>query len=198
MKKASRFIKETILTGVVVIIPIAVIIVILADLFITLKNAIEPLTAGLNVGSAMIKLVIVIILLLIILGVFFFIGGLILKTYAGNKLKDWFEEKVLFRIPMYKTLSGVTKQFTGIEKEKYPIAEVDLYGSGVKMLGLVTETLDDGRYLVYTPFSPLLNVGQLHIVPKDKVEVLDIPFASVADIITRLGFEGGKEYKKKE
>ena len=62
------------------------------------------------------------------------------------------------------------------------------------MLGLITETLNDGRYFIYIPFAPVLNIGQVHIVPKENVTILDISIKSATDIITRIGFDANKDY----
>lgn len=197
MKNLIPFIKKTILTGVIVLIPITIIVVILADTVKKLMVATAPLTEGLPIDSALIKTIIAIIFILLILGVFFFIAGLLLKTYLGNSFKNWLEEKVLIKIPMFKTLRGATQQFTGADKKKYPVVEVDLYGNNNTLLGLLTETLTDGRHLVYIPLAPIMNVGQVHIVAKENITVLDMPFKDATDIITRIGFEADSIFNPK-
>ena len=119
----------------------------------------EPLTKKIAYGGPLMETVIAVILIIIIVGSFFFISGLILKTYLGNSFKNWLENKVFGNIPFYNTLKSATNQFTGIEEANYPVVEVDLYGNNVKSLGLMTETLTDERCVVYLPYAPIMTIG---------------------------------------
>ena len=100
-------------------------------------------------------------------------------------------------IPFYKTFLGVANQVAGKEKENYPVVEVDLHGNNNKVLGLLTETLADGRHIVYTPFAPVINIGQVHIVANENIKVLNLSIKDASEIITRIGFEANKFYKEK-
>jgi len=72
-----------------------------------------------------------------------------------------------------------------------------LYGNNNILLGLITETLSDGRYFIYIPFAPVINMGHVHIVAKENVKFLDISVKDATDIITRIGFDANKDYKAK-
>ena len=48
---------------------------------------------------------------------------------------------------MYSTVKGLTQRFAGIESSDFPVAEVDLYGSGSRVPGIVIEQLPDDRDL---------------------------------------------------
>ena len=195
MKKTIIFIKNRIITGLIVLVPIIIIGVVLADSIKKLMDVTAPLTQKVSFGGPFIETVIAVILIIIIIGFFFFISGLILKTYLGNSFKNWLENKVFGNIPFYNTLKSATKQFTGIEEANYPVVEVDLYGNKVKSFGLMTETLTDERCVVYLPYAPIMTIGQVHIVNKENVKVLDISFRDLADIISRVGFEANKVLK---
>ena len=110
-------------------------------------------------------------------------------------LKEWMEAKVFSHIPFYETLSGVTKQVAGVGKAKYQVVEFDLYGNNTKVLGLLTDTLTDGRHVIFIPFAPVINIGQVHIVDHEKVKILDMTLKEATDIMTRIGFEADKVYK---
>ncbi len=197
MKKLIAFIKGKIVTGVIIIVPIAVICVILAGAIKKLIAVTVPITSKLSLSSVLIETILAVVLVVAILAIFFFIGGLVLQTYLGQSLDEWLEDKVLDRIPVYKTIKGVTRQFAGIEKGNHAIVEVDLYGNNNKLLGLLTDTLPDGRYVVYIPFAPVINVGQVHIIAKENVEIVDISFKAATDIITKIGFRANESYKLK-
>ena len=179
-----------------VIIPIVVIGVILKDVIKKLMVITTPLSSKMSFAGPLIESIIAGIILVIILGAFFFISGIFFKTYLGSRFENWLEKKVLDHVPFYQTIRGVTRQFTGIEKGKYSVVEVDLYGNANKVIGLLTETLSDGRCVIYIPFAPLINIGQVHIVTGENVKKLDLSFKDVTDIITRFGLEADKVYKE--
>ncbi len=196
MKNRFTYIKDNIITGVIVLVPIIVISIFFSRYYNKVLAVTDPITNKISFGGDFSKTIIAVLLLVIGLGAFFFISGLILKTYVGKSFKNWIEEKFLVKIPFYETLGDIAEQFTGIEKNNYPVVEVDLYGNSNKLIGFMTETLTDGRSIIYIPFSPILSVGQVHIVVKENIKILDISFKDATDIITRIGFETNKVFKK--
>lgn len=197
MKNVLALVKDRIITGFIVIVPIAVIGIILADTFKKLIAFTAPLTGNMQYGGVVLKAVVAILLLITLLGLFLFVCGFILKTYFGNKFKKWLEQTVLEHVPFFKTMNSVVHQITGIEKGKYPVVEVSLYGNGNKMLGIRTDTLADGRSVVYIPFSPLVNFGQTHLISKENVQLLDITLKEFVDIISKIGLESKDLLKEK-
>jgi len=189
MKTMITFIKDRIIIGLIVLVPIIVIGIIIADSIKKIMDVTAPLTKKFSFGGLFLESTVAIILILLIFGLFFFISGLILKTYLGNSFKNWLENKVFEKIPFYNTIKSITKQFAGIEKKNYPVVEVDLYGNKTKSLGLMTETLPDERCVVYLPYAPLMTIGQVQIVSKKNVKVLDISFKDFSEIISKIGFE---------
>lgn len=197
MKKVLTIIKDNLITGALIVIPLAVIGVILADLIKKIIVITTPLTEKMVVDKPVLQAIVATIIIVLVLSSILIIIGLILKTYLGKSFRNWLEKKIYAHIPFYNTFLGVAHQITGEEKENYPVVEVDLYGNNTKVLGLLTETLPDGRHVVYTPFSPIINIGQLHIVAKENVKVLDISLKQATEMITKIGFEAGKVYKVK-
>ena len=198
MKKGIEFIKNNIVTGIVLIVPIAVVGIILTDVIKKLITATEPITSKMSSDATILKTIVAIVLVVAALAIFFFIWGVIYKSYVGRSINNWMEEKVLDRAPLFKTLRGVTRSLGGIDKNDHAIVEVDLYGNNNKILGLLTDTLTDGRYVIYTPLSPIINIGQVHIVAKENVEKSNISFKAATDIITRIGFGANDLYNEKK
>jgi uncharacterized membrane protein len=196
MKKIFTFVKDRIITGMLVIIPIVVIGVILKDVIKKLMVITTPLSSKMSFAGPLIETIIAGIILVIFLGGFFFISGVFFKTYLGNRFENWLEKKILGRVPFYETIRGVSRHISGVEKGKYSVVEVDLYANTNKVLGLLTETLSDGRCVVYIPFAPFINIGQVHIIAKEKMKKLDISLKDANEIISRFGFEADKVYKK--
>jgi uncharacterized membrane protein len=196
MKKLVSFIKDRIITGIVIIVPIAVIVIIMSDTIKKLITLTSPITDNIEIGGTLVKGIIAGILLIILLGLFFFISGLFLKTYLGKRFKNWLERTILENIPFFNTINHVIQQITGMEKGNYAAVEISLFSNENKLLGVHTDTLPDGRFVVYVPFSPIVNVGHVYLVSRENVKILDIKLKDFMDIISKIGFESSKIYKK--
>jgi uncharacterized membrane protein len=196
MKKIISFIKDRIITGIVIIVPIAVILIIMSDTIKKLITLTSPITDNMEIGGPLVKGVIASILLVILLGLFFFVSGFLLKTYLGTRFKTWLERTILENIPFFNTINHVIQQITGMEKGNYAAVEISLFGNENKLLGVHTDTLPDGRFVVYVPFSPVVNVGHVYFVSKENLKILDIKLKDFMEIISKIGFESNKIYRK--
>jgi uncharacterized membrane protein len=194
MKRLIEFIKTTAIGGLVVIIPMAILTVALGDTLKKLIKITQPLTENMPFSPLANSILAVLIVALVVIAIFF-LAGLLLNTFWGKVAKNWIETKIFERIPMYSTVKGLTQSFAGIESSDFPVAEVDLYGSNSRVIGIVVEQLPDDRLMVYIPISPLVTVGQLYIVPKDCVRELDASLLNTIECITQMGIEAGKLYK---
>jgi uncharacterized membrane protein len=194
MKRLIEFIKTTAIGGVVVIAPMAILTIVIGDTLKKLIKVTQPLTENMPFSPLANSILAVLTVALVVIAIFF-LAGLLLNTFWGKGLKNWIERKIFERIPMYSTVKGLTQSFAGIESSDFPVAEVDLYGSDSRVLGIVIEQLPDDRVMIYIPISPLVTVGQLHIVPKDCVKELDASLLNTMECISKMGLEAGKLYK---
>lgn len=195
MKAIIDFIKTTVIGGVVVIIPMAIVVLILAKVFNKLIVATTPLTKNMTLGplsSALLAVVFVVLLITFL----FFIAGLLLNSPWGKLVKNWLENNIFEHIPMFSTLKQLTQRVVGIENSNFPVVEVDLYGTGVKVLGVAVEKLGDARFVVYAPSSPVITVGQLYIVPEERLVKLDASIPGTLDCLSKVGLETHRLYSK--
>lgn len=196
MKKVLTKIKDNLITGAIIIVPLVIVGVILSDVIKKIIALTTPFTDNMDLGGPVARAIIATLILLVVIGLFFFLTGLLTKTYLGKSFRNWLENNVYSHIPFYQTFISVAKQITHKEKDNYPVVEVDLYGNNNKLLGLQTDKLDDDRLVVYVPFAPVINIGQVHIVAKENVKTIDISVKEATDLMTRIGFETNKAYKK--
>lgn len=197
MKSAIEFVKTTVIGGVVVVVPIVVIFIVLGDVYHTLIEVTRPLTRGMTLGpftNAMIAAVVVILEIIL----FFFVAGLLLNTIWGKSASSWLERTIFERIPFYSTLKQLTQRFAGIENSNFPVVEIDLFGTSNRVLGIVIDTLPDGRLMVYTPSSPVITVGQLVIVEKENARTIDVSITDTLNCLSQMGLEAEKMYKKQK
>lgn len=143
MKKIFTFVKDTIITGMLVIIPIAVIGVILSDVIKKLLKLTSPLSGKMSFAGPLVETIVAGVVMVLLLGAFLFICGILLKSYLGKSFENWLERIVLERIPFYKTIKGITRQVTGVEKGNYAVVEVDLYGNNTRVLDIPLREVTD-------------------------------------------------------
>ena len=153
MKQALSFIKDRIITGVIIIVPIAIVIILFKDSLKKLMDLTIPLTSKMDIGGPLSRTVMASVLIVVVLGLVFFICGLILKTYYGGRFKKWLEQSLLDHIPFFSTLNSVVHQITGVEKGNYGAVEFSQGDTDNVLLGIHTDTLPDGRFVIFAPFA---------------------------------------------
>ena len=195
MRNLITFFKTTVIGGLVVILPLAIIVFVAGDTVNSLIVATKPLTEDLPFGTFVNALI---ALLLVIAGIIAicFTAGFLLSTLWGRALKTWLEENLFERIPMYSTLRGLTQKFAGIEGADFPVVEADLYNSDNRVLGVLVDTLPDERNVVYVPSSPMVTVGQVHILPGARISLTGLSMSETIGCLSQMGIEAGKLYKQ--
>jgi uncharacterized membrane protein len=187
----ADFVKTTVIGGLVVIVPLAIIVFVAGDAVNTLVEVTKPLTTDFPFGPFVNALLAVLIAALVIIAICF-VAGFLLSTFWGRTAKNWLERTLLERIPMYSTLRGLTQRFAGIEDADYPVVEADLYGSESRVLGILVDELPDGRKAVYVPSSPMVTIGQLHILSASRVTETQLSMAETIGCLSQMGLESRK------
>lgn len=196
MKRPISFIKTTALGGLLVIVPIAIIVFVLGQLLLTLFTLASGVTAYLDIGIDD-ALVIFAIALLSLVGLCF-ATGLFVRTRLGDAAKRWFGRNVASRIPMYHALANLTRRFAGVDGPQFAPVEVDLYGSGAHSMGFLVEELPESRSAVFVPTAPVATVGNLYIVPNDRIRRIEASMADTVSVITQWGVDSGNLFGNKQ
>jgi uncharacterized membrane protein len=195
MKRLIEFIKTAAIGGLVVIVPVAILAIVLAQVLSTVvgltKGVADFLPFGELTNTAMILAIAVFGTVLIC-----FVTGLLLQTGPGDALRNWLGRNIAERLPMYGMLRNLTQRFVGVEGTQFAVCEVDLYGSGARPLGFIVESLPGDRYAVFVPHAPIATIGQIYVLPDADVHMLDASMADAANAITQWGVGTAKLYEK--
>ena len=180
------YIKTTVIGGLVVVVPLSIIVIIFNNLFTTIMQMTQPIAKYLPFNELFNALTVT---LLAIIGIFIicFLTGLVVRTSWGIAGKDWFERRILCRVPLYDTIKNLTHRFVGEEGMQFTPAEIDLYDSGCTVLGAIVEELVDGRLAVFVPATPAATVGQIYLVPNNRVKRLNASLGATINSITEWG-----------
>lgn len=191
------FIKTTVIGGLVVIVPLSLIVIIFGDLFSTVMQLTQPVAQYLPFNELLNT---IIVTLLAVTGILFacFLTGLVVRTSWGITGKDWFERRVLSRIPLYNIIKNLTHRFVGEEGTQFTPAEIDLHDTGCTVLGAIVEELVDGRLAVFVPVTPAATVGQIYLVPSNRVTRLNASLGATINSITEWGIGTKELFEKQE
>jgi uncharacterized membrane protein len=88
----------------------------------------------------------------------------------GRTSFRYIEAKWLERLPAYGTIRDIVQQFTGARKTPFhTVVLVDAFGTGVEMMGFVTDE-DENNCTLFVPTAPNPTNGYVFVVPKTQVK----------------------------
>jgi len=181
MNNPKNWFKTNVLYGLIVLIPLAVLISLIAKLV----EILEKIAASLNLDSALSAGVAVaiafLLLLLVCLGI-----GVAVRTKIGAWSFEKLENTILQRIPGYELIGNILRGFAK-HQSAYPAVMVRLHGPGSAVFGLLMEEHENGVLTVFLPSAPALTVGSLHVVDRDRVTFLAANTVEVLNCISQWG-----------
>jgi uncharacterized membrane protein len=102
--------------------------------------------------------------------VFCFLVGLFIRTQLGRTSFRFIEAKWLERLPAYSTIRDIVQQFTGARKAPFhTVVLVDAFGTGVEMMGFVTDE-DETHCTLFVPTAPNPTNGYVFVVAKSQIK----------------------------
>ncbi len=131
--------------------------------------------------------------------VIIFLVGLLVGTWGVPQLAKLCEQLIIERIPLVKTVYGGVRDLLGYfshsNQNMSKVGLVRLGDTGIRMVCLITrehfEDLpanmgDEGKIVVYVPYSYQIG-GYTLIVPRDYVELLDMPLEDAMRFVVTAG-----------
>jgi uncharacterized membrane protein len=186
MRRLAEFVRTTILGGVLVVMPIALSLLLLAKAVGAVVGLLRPIAASLPSYLPAPE----ILALLIVLGVCF-VAGVLVRTGPGRKVKDMLDRRLLERIPGYTMVRGLAGRLTGQETgSAFAPALVDIEEALVP--AFVVEEHADGRFTVFVPSIPTPAAGAVYILTPERVHFVDVPFTKAVSVISKWG-EGSRD-----
>jgi uncharacterized membrane protein len=189
VKKLKNFLKKNFITGLLVVVPVAVTVFVLKALLIWIDGILGDIERDL-LGHYYPGLGIITLLLLI------FVIGTISANYIGNRvLHAW--DRLMRRLPLVRGIYSTVRQmmetfstaqnFHGVGLVEYP-------RKGCYSIGFITGQVDDrimglsGIYLsVFVPTTPNPTAGFLLLLPENEVRKLNVTVDQGMKYIVSLG-----------
>jgi uncharacterized membrane protein len=191
MRQKNPDFKAKLIYGLLVIVPFAVLIVIIAKLI----DILELIAKAVGLQSATGAGLAVILALFILLGLCYGVGSLV-HTRIGDLSFEKFEKTLLQQIPGYSIVRNILRGFTGEQIEAYKPAMIQLGLPGTAVIGFVMEENDNGTITVFVPNVPAIAVGALHIVDRERVTLLEASQLETITCISEWGIGSNKLIRK--
>lgn len=188
MHRLIRFIKTTLLGGVLIVLPTWISVLLLLKALSVLAVFTKPVVAGLPEEAHHPRIA---ALLILLLGCFLL--GLLLRTAAGRWARRVIERHLLERLPGYGVIRGLASDLAADSSQPHqlPVALVELEDGLCP--ALVVEQHDDGRRItVFVPSSPTPLAGAIYILPSQRVHLVDVPLTKMMKCVSRWGAGSGE------
>lgn len=186
MKQAFAFMGRAILSGILIVVPLYLAVLLLLKAMKTVATLVRPLSMLLPEWFPAEKALSLLLVLLIC-----FLIGAALHTPMGRGARERIEKSFFERVPGYAFFRSLTQQLTGDTREKvWKPALVEI--EEALMPGFIIEELDDGRYTVFVPSVPTPLAGAIYVIARQRVHPLDVPFTHAIQVVARWGL-GAKE-----
>ena len=180
-KPSRGFIEDVLISGLLVIIPVYLAVLLLLKAMQSLVGLVRPLAALLPdwmPAEDLLSLLLVLVLC--------FLVGVALRTRIGRAARERIEKSLFQRIPGYALFRGLAQQVSGESRESAWKPALVETGDGL-VPGFIIEELDDGQLTVFVPSVPTPLAGAVLLLPRERVHPLDVPFTSAIQVISKWG-----------
>lgn len=177
MTRIKTFLTLTLLGGLAVVLPIAILVLLFQWLFGQVSELVAPAVIWLEANTEFKDTVARLMVIALILGACFLIG-LIVKTSVGRWLHRHIDLWLGRLAPGYNTIKDLVLQFIGGGGGEGvlsgQVARVRIHGADnpLSVTAIVTSHHDSGEYTVYVPTAPVPTSGFVFHVPPECVEFL--------------------------
>jgi uncharacterized membrane protein len=181
MKTLGRFLKVTLVGGLLVVLPLWVSLLMLFKAINGALKMLLPIAKLLPQRIVHEKISAILLLLLIC-----FIVGLLTRTQLGQRLGHWILENILDRIPGFALIRGMTRQFVGNKEETlFQPALVEIEEALVP--AFIIEKHMDGQFTVFVSSSPTPMAGAIYILSPERVHPVEVPLRKAMVCVTKWG-----------
>lgn len=187
MKRFYKYIFNSVVTGLLVVAPVYLSVLVLLKATASLGHLLHPFVELLPAWMQSKTFISAVVLLFLT-----FLIGSMLQTSIGRRARFHLEQNLFERIPGYDMFRGFTQRLAGdneTQSWKPALVETD---DNALMPVFIIEELPDGRYTVFVPSVPTPFAGAVFVYQRERVHEVDLPFPQAVSVISRWG-EGAKE-----
>lgn len=188
-QNAYRFVKTTLIGGVVFLAPIVVLAFLGTKAVGVLRRLAKPLDAWLPLERVW-GVVVADVLAVVALIVLCFVGGLLARaSFAGRFVKKA-EVGILWRLPGYGFVRALTDSLDKRAGES-TLKPVLIHFDDSAQLAFEVDRLADGRRVIYVPSAPDPRAGMVMVMDANRVEPVEMTYLAALRTMRALGRGAG-------
>lgn len=192
MVRFRHFFVTTLIGGAVVLLPLVIFIFLIRLVVQFVDSILQPLSRIIGPNSDLPEVILDIIALAIVVS-FCFAVGLMIRTRMGRSLMKYVEVEWLDKLPAYRTIRDIVQQFTGGKQTPFKtVVTVDVFNTGTRMTGFITDQPEKGMYTVFVPTAPNPTNGFIFHVSKEQLEFLDATTEDAMRVVIGMGVGSNK------
>lgn len=181
MRAIARFVKTTLIGGVIVIMPVYLSALLLLKALSGVIGLVAPISQQLPATLQFPQAIAISLLV----GVCF-ACGIALRTALGLRAKNALERALLEKIPGYTLIRGLAGRLAGKEDEQaftVVLAEIE----DALVPAFLVEDCGDDQCAIFVPSVPTPAAGAIYIIAKERIHRVDVPFTQAVAVISKWG-----------
>lgn len=181
MKKFIHFLAMRITSGILILAPLYLAVLLLLKAAASVSEITRPLTQMLPDWLPAQRILSLLLVLMVC-----FIAGATARTPAGRATWDRMENSLFQKIPGYAIVRSFTHRLAGDNQDnswKPAFAEIE----EALVPAFIIEELPDGSFTVFVPSIPTPFAGTVYVLVPERVHPLNISFAQAVKAISRWG-----------
>lgn len=188
------FLWRSFLSGVFVVLPVTIIVIVIARLATTVRVTLHSIVAAPPMsaifhGHWAVEWALLALLLLCL------VTGLVLQLPYMRDLITSADRSLAKHFPSYNVLRGFEAGWMGRGGRKDAQAALVIVDEALAP-AFVAEELPDGRYVVFVPSVPSARQGSIYVMTRDRVHLIDASTREVVHCIHYWGMGTGELIKK--
>ena len=197
MDKLKHFLKTSLLGGLVVILPVAILVSVSVWIFDLIASWIQPLTRIVIKDTQTNEFIAETFVIILIVAACFFVGVLV-RTRLGGFFYNQVETRILRLAPGYSMIKETVLQLFGSRKDSpfSSVALAQIFCNSTMATCFITDTHDDGSYTVFVPTGPNPTSGLIYHLRGKYVHPVSIPVQDAMRSIISCGAGSEKLIKQ--
>jgi uncharacterized membrane protein len=191
--KLKQFLKTSLLGGIVVILPVAILVSVTVWVFDLITGWISPLTRLITKDLQLNEFIAETFSISLILATCFFVG-LLVRTRLGDLLYRLVETRILKLAPGYSMIKDTVLQLFGNRKDSpfSSVALAQIFSNSTLVTCFVTDSHADGSFTVFVPTGPNPTSGLIYHLGGEYVHPVDVPVQEAMRSVISCGAGSGK------
>lgn len=182
MKRLLELLKSALVTGLLIVLPAWLAVLLLIQLLLKLGVLVKPIASQMPEGINHPQLVALAVFILICLAV-----GLLVHTAVGRLIGRTLGDNVFNRVPGYQPLRNIARQFSDMNaNDGFKPALIDVE-DGCLAPAFLIDDHENGLSTVFMPSVPTPMAGSIFIMPSDRVHPVDVPVTTMMACISKWG-----------